>query len=222
VSDRALIAFLKHPEPGAVKTRLVPALGAEIAAELYRALAEEVLRATVPRRGEYETLVFYDPPGAAEAMRAWLPGFRLFAQSAGDLGMRMAAAFARAFERGARRVAIVGTDAPAVTRETVAEALATLDEAELVVGPAEDGGYYLLALGEPHPELFEDIAWSSPAVLEETLARAATAGLRVREMERRRDVDSLEDLRAEWPRIRTLLEGNPGLRQRVAAVLGLP
>jgi rSAM/selenodomain-associated transferase 1 len=222
VSDRALIAFLKHPEPGAVKTRLVPALGAEVAAELYRALAEEVLRATVPRRGEYETLVFYDPPGAAETMRAWLPEFRLFAQSAGDLGMRMAAAFARAFERGARRVAIVGTDVPAVTRETVAEALAALDEAELVVGPAEDGGYYLLALGEPHPELFEDVAWSTPAVLEETLARAATAGLRVREMERRRDVDSLEDLRAEWPRIRTLLKGNPGLRQRVAAVLGLP
>jgi rSAM/selenodomain-associated transferase 1 len=221
VSDRALIVFLKHPEPGAVKTRLVPTLGAEVAAAVYRALAEEVLRATVPRRGEYETLVFFDPPGAGEAIRAWLPGLRLFAQSAGDLGSRMTAAFARAFERGARRVAIIGTDTPTVTRETVAGALAALDEAELVVGPAEDGGYYLLALGEPHPELFQNVAWSTPAVLEETLARAATAGLRVRELDRCRDVDTLEDLRAEWSRIRPLLGGQPELRQRVEALLAL-
>ena len=65
MSDRALIVFLKHPEPGTVKTRLVPALGVDTAAAVYRALAEEVLRATLPRRGEYETLVFFDPPGAA-------------------------------------------------------------------------------------------------------------------------------------------------------------
>jgi rSAM/selenodomain-associated transferase 1 len=222
VSDRALIVFLKHPEPGAVKTRLVPALGAETAAAVYRALTEEVLRATVPRRGEYETLVFFDPPGAAPAIRAWLPGLRLFAQSPGDLGARMSAAFTRAFDRGARRVAIVGTDTPTVSRDTVAGALDALDGADLVVGPAEDGGYYLLALGEPHPELFEDVAWSTPTVLEETLARAATGRLRVRQLERRRDVDTLEDLRAEWPRIRPLLEGQPEQQQQVEAVLALP
>ena len=222
MSDRALIVFLKHPEPGAVKTRLAPALGAEVAAALYRALAEEVLMATVPRSGEYETLVFFDPPGAAKAMRAWLPGMRLRPQCAGDLGARMTAAFARAFERGARRVAIIGTDAPAVTRETAAGALTALDEADVVVGPAEDGGYYLLALRAPCPELFENVAWSTPAVLEETLARAATAGLRVRQLRRLRDIDTLEDVQAEWPRIRPLLEGRPELRQRVEAALALP
>jgi rSAM/selenodomain-associated transferase 1 len=222
VSDRALIVFLKNPKPGAVKTRLVPALGAEDAAALYRALTEEVLRATVPERGEYETLVFFDPPGAAAAIRAWLPGLRLFAQSEGDLGVRMSAAFARAFARGARRVAIVGTDTPTVSRHTVAGALDALDESDLVLGPAEDGGYYLLALGEPHPELFEGVAWSTPAVLEETRARAKAVGLRFQELERRRDVDTLEDLRAEWPRIRPLLEGQPELRRRVEGVLGLP
>lgn len=222
MSERALIVFLKHPEPGAVKTRLAPALGAETAAALYRALTEEVLEATVPRSGEYETLVFFDPPEAAEAMRAWLPGVRLRPQCAGDLGARMTAAFARAFERGARRVAIIGTDAPGVTRETVARALAALDDADVVVGPAEDGGYYLLAFREPHPELFENVAWSTPAVFEETLARAATAGLRVRELPRLRDVDSLEDVRAEWPRLRPLLEGQPELQQRIEGVLALP
>jgi rSAM/selenodomain-associated transferase 1 len=217
-----LIVFLKHPEPGAVKTRLTPALGAEAAAALYRALAEEVLKATVPRLGEYETLVFFDPPGAVEAIRAWLPGMRLRPQCAGDLGARMTAAFRRAFERGGRRVAIIGTDAPAVSRETVVGALAALDEADVVVGPAEDGGYYLLALRAPRPELFEGVAWSTPAVLEQTLARAATAGLRVRQLRRLRDIDTLEDVQAEWPRIRLLLEGRPELQQRVEAVLALP
>jgi rSAM/selenodomain-associated transferase 1 len=222
VSDRALIVFVKHPEPGSVKTRLAAALGSETAAALYRVLAEEVLKATVPRSGEYETLVFFDPPGAAEAMRAWLPGLRLRPQCAGDLGARMSAAFARAFERGGRRVAIIGTDVPAVTRQTVVDALAALDEADAVVGPAEDGGYYLLALRAPGPDLFEGVAWSTPAVVEQTLARAATAGLRVRQLRPLRDIDTLEDVQAEWPRIRPLLEGRRELRQRVEAVLGLP
>jgi rSAM/selenodomain-associated transferase 1 len=219
VPERALIVFLKYPKPGRVKTRLAAALGDEAAAALYRALTEEVLRATVPRAGEYETLVFFDPPEAAAEMRAWLPGVRLRPQSGGDVGERMAAAFARAFERGPRRVAIIGTDVPALTRQTITEALAGLDEADVVVGPAEDGGYYLLALREPHPELFEHVAWSSPAVLEETLARAAAAGLRVRQLVRLRDVDTITDLRTEWPRLRALLEGRPELRMRLEAIL---
>lgn len=213
MSDRALIVFLKHPEAGAVKTRLIPLLGAEVAAGLYRALCEEVLLATVPRPGEYERLAFFSPPEAAEAVRMWLPGVRLLPQSGGDLGARMSAAFARAFERGARRVVIVGTDSPAVSRGTVAEALDALDEADVVVGPAEDGGYYLLALRQPRPELFEGLAWSTPTVLEETLARAGE--LRVRQLAGLRDIDTPGDLRAEWPRVRPLLETRPDLRQQI-------
>ena len=219
---RTLIVFLKHPRPGGVKTRLVPALGAATAADLYRVLAEEVLRATIPPKGEYETLVFFDPPEEAEAMRAWLPGLRLRAQSDGDLGARMSVAFARAFERGAARVAIIGTDAVGVTGDVVAGALAALADADVVVGPAHDGGYYLLALRQPHPELFEGIAWSTATVLEETLRRAAAAGLRVHQRPPLRDVDTLEDLRAEWPRIRPLLSGHPELCRRIGDVLGLP
>jgi rSAM/selenodomain-associated transferase 1 len=219
VSTRALIVFLKHPEAGAVKTRLLPLLGAQTAAELYRALCEEVLRTTVPRRGEYERLVFFAPPEAAEAVRAWLPGVRLFPQGGGDLGARMSAAFARAFDRGAERAAIVGTDSPAVSRATVTAALDALDEVDVVLGPAEDGGYYLLALRQPRPELFEGVAWSTGAVLEETVARAARGGLRVHRLAPLRDIDTPEDLRAEWPRLRSLLEARPDLRLRVEARL---
>jgi len=215
MSDRALIVFLRHPRPGEVKTRLLSALGGDVAAELYRVLAEAVLQATVPRAGEYERLVFFDPPEAAEALRAWLPGVRLLAQSGEDLGARMTDAFERAFRRGATRVVIVGTDAPGITRETVVDAFVALGEADVAVGPAEDGGYYLLGLRAPRPELFDGIDWSTPSVLDQTRARAAAAGLTMRELQRLRDVDTLDDLRAEWPAVRTLLGGRPDL---VAAV----
>jgi len=194
MSGSALVVFVKHPAPGAVKTRLAAAIGPEAAARLYRALAEHVLEATTPLAGEYERLVFFDPPEALAEIRAWLPGVRLLAQSSGDLGARMSDAFARAFARGAERVALVGTDAPGVSRESVKEALDALGAADVVIGPAEDGGYYLIGLRAPRPGLFAGIAWSTPSVREETLARAAAAGLSVRELLPLRDVDTLEDL----------------------------
>lgn len=215
MSDRALIVFLKHPEPGTVKTRLIPVLGAEIAAELYRVLCEAVLAGTVPRPGEFERLVFFAPPEAAEQVRGWLPSVRLLPQAGGDLGARMGGASARAFDRGAERVALIGTDSPAVSRATVVEALEALDAADLVLGPAEDGGYYLLALRKPRPELFDGMTWSTPVVLEETVARADTASLRVHLLAPLRDIDTPEDLRAEWPRLRPLLEARPDLRERI-------
>jgi uncharacterized protein len=221
VSDRVLAVFLKEPRPGAVKTRLADALGPVAAAGLYRLLAEAVLEATVPKPGEYERLVFFDPPGAADALRAWLPGVRLLPQAGGDLGARMRDAFARAFRRGATRVALVGTDVPGVTRATVVSALEALDGADVVLGPAVDGGYYLIALACARPELFAGIAWSTGTVLEATLAQAAHAGLRVRQLERLRDLDTVDDLRAERPRLEALLARDPGVRQAVEEAVGL-
>jgi rSAM/selenodomain-associated transferase 1 len=205
-----------------VKTRLAAAIGPEAAADLYRALVERVLEATTPRAGDYERLVFFDPPGALEEMRAWLAGVRLLAQGGGDLGERMADAFARAFARGARRVAIVGTDVPGVTRETVLAALRALDAADVALGPAEDGGYCLLALREPRPELFAGIAWSTATVAAETRSRGAASGLTVRELPALRDLDTLEDLRALWPRLEGLLEGRPALRAALRRHVDVP
>ena len=221
MSERALVVFVKRPRPGAVKTRLGAAIGLEAAADLYRALVEHVLEATTPRPGDYERLVFFDPPGDLEEMRAWLPGVRLLAQKGGDLGARMADAFARAFARGASRVAIVGTDAPRCTRETVTEALAALGGADVVLGPAEDGGYYLLALREPRPELFAGIAWSTAKVAAETRARATASRLSVRELPSLRDLDTLDDLRGLWPSLEGLLETRPALRDALRRHVGL-
>jgi rSAM/selenodomain-associated transferase 1 len=214
-----LLVFLKHPRPGATKTRLIPALGEAAAAELYRALAEEEVRSTTPRAGEYARLLCFTPAEERASIASWFPGEELWPQPEGDLGERMAAAFAEGFRRGARRVAVVGTDVPGVGRDTVVEALSGLDAGEVVIGPSRDGGYYLLGLREERPELFEGIAWSTPAVLSATLARAEGLGLRVRLLGALTDVDTLEDLRAEWARLRRLLAPRPDLYRAVAAAL---
>jgi len=213
-----LLVFAKAPRPGAAKTRLIPAIGEEAAAELYRRLAEEVVRQTEPRPGDYRRLGFFAPADARSEMEAWFPREEWLAQEGGDLGARMTAAFDLAFRRGARRVAIVGTDAPAVTRGTVLEALAGLQDHDLVLGPAADGGYYLMALRRPCPELFRGVAWSTPAVLASTVERAEALGLAVRLLAPLRDIDTLDDIRAEWGSLRLLLD--PSLRERLGRLLG--
>ncbi|HSB61602.1 MAG TPA: TIGR04282 family arsenosugar biosynthesis glycosyltransferase, partial [Vicinamibacteria bacterium] len=215
-----LLVFVKEPRPGAAKTRLVPVLGAERAAELYRLLAEEEIRRTAPARGEYERLFFFAPPEARLA--DWLSGETLLPQQGADLGARMAGAFDEAFRRGATRAAIVGTDVPFVSRDLVLEAFRALDDHDLVLGPAKDGGYYLLALGRPRPALFSDIAWSTASVLASTVDRAGGLGLSVRLLEPLRDIDTLEDVRAERVRLGPLLARSPGLAAAVAEALGPP
>lgn len=216
-----LVLFLKEPRPGAVKTRLAAALGAEAAAALYRLLAEEAVRATTPRAGEYSRVLCFTPRAAREAVAEWFPGEVLAAQDGADLGERMAGALAEAFRRGARRAAVVGTDVPGVSKETVRAAFAALDGHDLVIGPAHDGGYYLLALDRPRPALFQGIAWSTPAVFTATMDRAAVLGLSVRVLETLTDLDTPDDLRCLWPRLQGLLRARPELRAGMARALGL-
>jgi hypothetical protein len=206
-----LIAFVKEPQAGQVKTRLARDLGPELAAALYRCLAEIELRHTRPEPGEYSRLVCFSPPGAAATIGRWLPGETLAAQTEGDLGERMARAFEQVLHAGAERVAIVGSDVPWVSRAHVKQALGALDAHDLVLGPTSDGGYYLLALARPHPELFAGMPWSTPEVLGMTLERAAAAGLRVRLLEELEDIDTLADLRGAWPLLRPLLRPDPAL-----------
>lgn len=199
--------FVKEPRPGAVKTRLARTIGAVAAAEVYRALAEAEIRATAPPdtaagRPAYARAFFFSPPEAEGAVSAWLHGLvgreplTCRPQAGADLGARMAGAFADCFARGARRVAIVGTDVPDCSSWHVRAALTALDDHDVAIGPTHDGGYYLLALARPRPELFADIAWSTPEVLASTLARAASLGLRAAQLETLRDIDTWEDCRA--------------------------
>ncbi len=194
--------MLKYPRPGAVKTRLIPALGEARACELYRALVRHTL-ATV---GEFSRAAGAVPAvevrlaGApdADAARAWLGGGALIReQGDGDLGARMERATREAFADGAEAVVVIGADCPQLTAAHLDAACKALREKEIVLGPAEDGGYYLIGLRRPRPELFRGIAWSTDAVLAQTLAASRAVSADCHLLDTLRDVDEPEDL-AVW------------------------
>lgn len=197
---RVLVVFVKAPVPGRVKTRLAEGLGDEAAAEVYRQLGKRVVRQL--GGGEYRLVIYYDPPDSEPSIRRWLgesAPLRYLPQPGGDLGRRLRHAFDWGFER-ADLVCVVGTDIPELDRSVVETAFSLLDdlgEHGVVVGPALDGGYYLLALSRPAPELFRAMPWSTDRVLEETMRRAHTLGLWVRSLTPLADVDRAEDLAPE-------------------------
>ena len=186
-----LIVFLKAPRPGEVKTRLAKALGKDGACAAYRKLVETLL-SNLKKVPEIE--LCYSPGDAQSEIEPWLrSGWQAAPQTDGNLGARLAAAFARSFAAGAERVVIIGSDCPNVTRKDIDEAFENLASRDLVVGPAIDGGYWLIGLRQPQPALFEKIPWSSENVLAETLSRARGSGLKIHLLRLLSDVDTAED-----------------------------
>lgn len=210
-----LLVFVKRPRAGEVKTRLARDVGAEDAASLYQAMAEHVLASTAPVGGGYAREVWFAPHDAEADLARWLPAEERVAQVSGDLGRRMAHAFESAFARGAARAVLIGTDAPALGRAQVERAFAELHGHDLVLGPACDGGYYLVGLTAPQAALFDGVAWSTDAVYASTLDRARSLGLRTAALPELRDVDTLADLRQEWKRLAPLFEGREALGRRL-------
>ncbi len=188
-----LILFLKAPRPGAVKTRLAQSIGAEEACAIYRRLVELLLGEMAPLQ---DVELRFTPDDAAEEIRSWLGAHWLMApQGSGDLGCRLAAASAAAFRDGARRVAMIGSDCPEVMRTDITAAWTGLLTHDVVLGPAQDGGYWLIGLRAPQPGLFAGLPWSTPAVLEETLARCRDARLSVGRLRELADIDTEADWR---------------------------
>lgn len=197
-ASATLMLFAKLPEPGRVKTRLAPVLGEAGAARLSRALladTADVLR-SVP--GVRRELWLPRRPREGEAPRERFSDFRLRIQPPGDLGAKLAGAFAAAFDDGARRALAVGSDHPTLPPEYLRRGLARLREVPLVIGPARDGGYYAVGLvREAWPaarELFREIPWSSDRVLSLTRERAEALGMEREELPTWYDVDDPEDL----------------------------
>lgn len=196
----AVLVFVRAPELGRVKTRLAAAIGDAAALRVYRRLAEHTLREAAALAGEgVQVRVHHTPAGAGDAVRAWLgDGPVYLPQAEGDLGARIEDAFARAFAEGAERVVIVGSDLPELSADLLRRALRSLDAHPAVLGPARDGGYYLLGLTRPVPDLFDGIAWSTPGVLHATLERFRAACIAPAMLEELADVDEAEDLPAGW------------------------
>ncbi len=184
--------FAKRPVPGAVKTRLAVAIGDEPAARFY----EVSLRTLLARvRGLHLRRVIAHAGGSSEEL-AWFgqfEGYELWPQPAGDLGKKLAAWFEFACASD-DRVLVIGSDSPTLPLQYIRDAITALDTSNCVIGPAMDGGYYLLGLRRPVPQLFEGIAWSSPLVLAQTLARTVQQGLQVTVLPFWNDVDEVDDL----------------------------
>jgi len=196
-----LIVFTRYPEPGRTKTRLIPTLGPEGASELHRRMVERTVACAkeLSRRRPVSLEVRYDG-GGKRVMSAWLGGALAYRrQSPGDLGLRMHEAFVKAFERGAERVVLVGTDCPAISADIFADAFDALGESDVVLGPATDGGYYLIGLKKPAPRLFAGMRWGTENVFRQTMQAADEIGLSAATVAELDDVDLPEDLHA-WER----------------------
>ncbi len=185
-----LIIFQKNAVLGKVKTRLAATVGDEKALEVYQWLTDHTHRVVSELRVD-KFIYFSDfiPDGASELF----PTYGFAVQRDGDLGERMAGAFSDLFVKGYRHVAIIGTDCPELHPSDLRDAYLALNDHDLVVGPARDGGYYLLGMNRPQSRLFQGIPWSTSEVLPMTLDRANADSLDYEFLQIHADVDTWED-----------------------------
>jgi hypothetical protein len=194
------VVMAKRPVPGKTKTRLCPPLTPLEAAELYEALLRDTIGLVSSLRG-IELAIAITPRTAVGHMGAFAPrGARMLAVEGADIGECLRGATEQLFAEGFTRVVAVNSDGPTLPAEYIERAVAMLTHSDVVLGPAEDGGYYLIGMRQKQPGLFTDIAWSSSRVAAQTLERAAALGLTVAQLPPWYDVDTpaeLERLRAE-------------------------
>jgi rSAM/selenodomain-associated transferase 1 len=190
----ALIVVAKEPVRGRTKTRLCPPFTPASAAAFYRCLLLDTL-ALMAQLGNVDRSIAYMPSEAGAFFREIAPnGFHLVPQQGTDLGERLSNALGHHLELGYRRVVIMNSDGPTLPRSHLEEAFSGLDRADVTLGPSRDGGYYLIGLKQPQPELFQGIAWSTGQVTAQTLAICRRLGLGVHLLPEWYDVDVAADL----------------------------
>ena len=190
-----IVVFAKVPQPGIAKTRLIPALGAQGAAALAKQmLAHTLEQALKAQLGVVELCMSPDSTDPMWANIAIPNGTACSAQGDGDLGQRMARAVERTCLGQAENIILVGTDCPAITAVLLAEAAQRLADHDAVILPASDGGYVLIGLQAPCPEIFANMPWSTSAVAGLTLERLKKLGLRVWQGPTLDDIDEPADL----------------------------
>ena len=210
----------RAPEPGRTKSRLAAAIGHDAAARLAGAMLRDAA-AIVRAASGWHPALFVEPARAVQAL-ATLTGIEdARAQGRGNIGQRMLAAFEALAHDGFGPIAVVGTDIPMLTADHLAAAHEALREGDVVFGPAADGGYYLVAMWEPEPALFEDatIDWGGTRVLASSEHTALARGLRVARLPMERDIDTVEDLAWLSARLAALAERGEPVPPHTAEVL---
>jgi rSAM/selenodomain-associated transferase 1 len=190
--EHLLMIFVKNPEKGKVKTRLAKSVGDLEALLVYKKLLNYTVQVAsgvpVSRQVWYSSFIDYK-----DSIDQGVFEKRL--QEGDDLGARMKKAFARAFDEGFDRVLIIGSDCPGLTEEVILNAFNVLDSHQVVIGPSEDGGYYLLGMRKFIPDLFSDVNWSTETVYEKTVETVKNMGLSYSTLPVLNDIDTEADLR---------------------------
>ncbi len=191
---KALILFLKYPEPGKVKTRLGSELGFDRAAEFYKLFIKQTFD-LAQNCSAKQIFVAFEPIDRKVEIAEFIPKkFTIFPQEGKNLGERMLNAFKYVFAKGYKDAVILGSDSPTLPLENIDAAFEKLSKADLVLGPAEDGGYYLIGLNQVHAGLFENIKWSSSSVMQTTIERGKSLQLQYELLSAWYDVDDKETL----------------------------
>ncbi len=196
-AQSALIVFAKAPIEGYVKTRLCPPLTPDEAASLHGSLVLDLLERCQALKGCDRILAGAPTPDhpffGAMKTRFKIP---IWEQVGDDLGARMSHAFQSVLGLPYQSAIIIGTDIPGITVQLISSAMKSLQDHDVVVGPTEDGGYYLIGFRSPTPKLFENIAWSTNTVFSQTEEKANAMGLSMKVLPMLRDLDTIEDLQA--------------------------
>lgn len=190
MSKNLLIVFVKNIKLGQVKTRLAKSIGNEAAFEIYKILVEKTEQAT--RDLNVNKHIYYSD---VVIETKWPNDFKTI-QEGHDLGERMKNAFKDGFNKGYEKIILIGSDLPDITSEIIINAFESLNNKEVVFGPAMDGGYYLIGMKRLHEFVFDNKPWSTAVLLKDTLKELKTNTISVGLMETLNDIDTFEDLKA--------------------------
>lgn len=196
IGHTSLIIFARFPRPGIAKTRIAKSLGTDLAIAFYRLFAEHTFRESSKLSDQVQRCVFYSERNDEHEIKQWAGSqFRFASQTQGNLGKRIENAFKTVFKEGARKVIIIASDVPDLSARIINYAILKLDEYDVVIGPCNDGGYYLLGMTKPHPQMFDNVLWSTKWVCEQTVRNAEQLRLDVYRLPNLADIDTEEDLR---------------------------
>lgn len=191
VNTPTVLLFLKAPREGQVKTRLAKTIGTKDALAAYCKMATKQVEEIDPK---WNKRIHYTPTDALSEMRNWLGCDRVYvAQNDGDLGTRLSTAVEQHFQNHAGPVFLIGADCPWLDSHVLQNAAKAISKSDIVIGPAHDGGYYLLGLNQSTPSLFEGIEWSTKKVFNQTIEQAKAANLSIVELSPLHDVDTIEE-----------------------------
>jgi len=213
----ALIIFAKFPEHGKVKTRLAKTIGNEKALQFYSLCAHNVFSEVNKLSENIDVYIFYSDKEDKHRIKGWIThDFKFKHQINSDLGNRMKSAFASVLEKGYSKALIIGTDVPDMLVEVINQAFAHLEKFNVVIGPSNDGGYYLLGMRKLIPELFSGIKWSTQEVYQKTIIKILKLGMNSKVLPVLVDVDTEDDLNY-W--LENVNSGNMELKDKIEEIL---